>query len=49
MIICVIWAALWLLWLLTSHPHSPFPPCKQLLTAVGGGAMVGVVMNCPIV
>ena len=39
----IIWAMLWLLWLLTCHPRSLFPPCEQLLTAVVRGAMVVVV------
>ena len=49
MTIDVVWAAMQRLWLLTSRPRSPFPPRKQLLTAVVGGAVVVVVTNCPIV
>ena len=48
MMIDVVWFMMQPLCLLTSHPHSPSPPCKQLLMAVVGCAMVVVmVMNHP--
>jgi hypothetical protein len=40
----VVWFVMRLLCLLTSCPHSPFPPREQLLTAVVGCAMVVVVV-----